>query len=93
MSTSRPSAIGKSLVSATISQASASDGILRSSSLPCRQSKPQYKLRLMREEDVPEALDVWRSIGLHEGTCTIQSFMSVDPEGFIVAEDEETGEF
>ena len=45
----------------------------------------------MRLEDIAEVLDVWKSIGLHEGTCTIQSFMSVDPEGFIVAEDEETG--
>lgn len=75
----------------SVQQASSGEGILRSSSLPCRQSEPYYKLRLMKLEDVPEVLDVWKSIGLHEGTHTIQSFMSVDPEGFIVAEDEETG--
>ena len=74
-------------------QASSGEGILRSSSLPCRQSEPHYKLRLMKLQDIPEVLDVWKSIGLHEGTCTIQSFMSVDPEGFIVAEDEETGKW
>ena len=45
----------------------------------------------MKVEDIAEVLDIWKSIGLYEETRTIQSFMSVDPEGFIVAEDEETG--
>lgn len=54
---------------------------------------PKHVIRLMKEEDISQVLEIWRLIGLHEGTQTIQSFMKVDPEGFAVAVNEETGAF
>src|SRR6185312_9823649 len=43
---------------------------------------PKHVIRVMKEEDISQVLEIWRIIGLHEGTQTIQSFMKVDPEGF-----------
>ena len=45
----------------------------------------------MTEEDVPQVLQIWGDNNLHEGTYTIQSFLRVDPEGFVVAVEDETG--
>ena len=45
----------------------------------------------MTEEDVPQVLQIWGDNNLHEGTHTIQSFLRVDPEGFVVAVEDETG--
>ena len=52
---------------------------------------PSVAVRRMKEEDVDQVLKLWTEIGLHEGTQTIQSFMSVDPEGFAVAVDKQSG--
>lgn len=46
-----------------------------------------FTVRRMEVSDVPQVLEIWKSIGLHEGTQTIQSFMAVDPQGFAVAQD------
>ena len=54
-------------------------------------SPPSVIVRRMKEEDVDQVLKLWTEIGLHEGTQTIQSFMSVDPEGFAVAVDKQSG--
>src|SRR5699024_4605328 len=48
-------------------------------------SMPQYRIRRMRVEDVPAVLEIWADNDLHEGIDTIQSFMAVDPDGFVVA--------
>ena len=53
---------------------------------------PPHHIRLMTCEDVHEVLNVWKTIGLHEGTRTIHSFMKVDPNGFYVCVSDETGE-
>lgn len=52
---------------------------------------PDTFIRLMHENDVPRVLDIWRQIGLHEGLETIQSFMQVDPQGFYVCVNQQTG--
>ncbi|XP_074602111.1 uncharacterized protein LOC141855837 [Brevipalpus obovatus] len=44
-----------------------------------------YHVRCMEMSDVPEALEVWKEVGLYEGLHTIESFLQVDPEGFFVA--------
>lgn len=49
------------------------------------QPVPKFRVRRMRVDDVPQVLQIWADNGLHEGTHTIQSFMQVDPAGFIVA--------
>ncbi|CAG2177492.1 unnamed protein product, partial [Oppiella nova] len=45
----------------------------------------------MTADDVPQVLQIWADNNLHEGTHTIQSFLNVDPEGFVVAVDDSTG--
>ena len=57
---------------------------------PLRQAPP-HLIRQMEEKDIPEVAEVWRLIGLHEGIETIRSFMQVDPQGFAVAVNQETG--
>lgn len=52
----------------------------------------KYHIRVMTEDDVQQVLRIWRDNNLHEGTHTIQSFLKVDPEGVIVAVDDETGQ-
>lgn len=46
-----------------------------------------FEIRKMEPKDVDQVLQIWRVIGLHEGTRTIHSFMAVDAEGFVVAVD------
>ena len=48
-------------------------------------SVPNFKVRRMRQGDVLQVLDIWAQNDLHEGVGTIQSFMTADPEGFVVA--------
>ncbi|XP_054164317.1 uncharacterized protein LOC128962023 [Oppia nitens] len=57
-----------------------------------QQCGPNYHIRYMTETDVPEVLQIWGDNNLHEGTHTIQSFLKVDPEGFVVAVDDRTGQ-
>lgn len=52
---------------------------------------PPHHIRRMVKWDVPEVLEVWKEIGLHEGTHTIESFLEVDPQGFYVAVSDENG--
>jgi hypothetical protein len=54
-------------------------------------SAPKYHIRNMTDNDVQQVLKIWGENGLHEGTHTIQSFLKVDPNGFIVAVDDESG--
>jgi hypothetical protein len=58
---------------------------------PLRQA-PAHFIRKMEQEDVEEVAEVWRLIGLHEGIQTIRTFMQVDPDGFVVAISQESGE-
>ena len=51
----------------------------------------KYHVRRMKFEDIDEVLKVWKEIGLYEGTNTIQSFLTIDPEGFYVAVNEKDG--
>uniref|UniRef100_T1KSU3 N-acetyltransferase domain-containing protein n=1 Tax=Tetranychus urticae TaxID=32264 RepID=T1KSU3_TETUR len=64
------------------------NAILSTGTLP---DGTKYHVRLMRLDDVDEVLQVWKSIGLYEGTNTIQSFHAIDPEGFYVAVSEKDG--
>lgn len=48
-------------------------------------TRPHYRIRRMKPEDVPGVLEIWALNDLHEGTGTIQSFMAQDPDGFVVA--------
>lgn len=43
------------------------------------------EVRLMTEADIPAALSVWKDVGLSEGTQTLYSFHTFDPEGMYVA--------
>jgi ribosomal protein S18 acetylase RimI-like enzyme len=52
---------------------------------------PKHHIRNMTDNDVQQVLNIWGENGLHEGTHTIQSFLKVDPNGFIVAVDDESG--
>ena len=52
---------------------------------------PQYQVRQMRPEDVDQVLNLWKIYQLYEGKHTIQTFMAIDPDGFYVAEDLNTG--
>lgn len=45
----------------------------------------KFHIRYMETWDVPEVLEVWKEIGLYEGTHTIDSFLKIDPKGFFVA--------
>ena len=55
------------------------------------EGRPKYHIRPMKDEDVGRVLQIWGDNNLHEGTHTIQSFLKVDPEGFVVAVDDRTG--
>lgn len=46
--------------------------------------KQRFLIRQMKPSDIEPVLALWAQIGLHEGTHTIQSFASVDPQGFYV---------
>ena len=60
--------------------------------MPSEVKKDEFVVRKMTREDVEQVLEVWREIGLHEGTQTIYSFMAVDPDGFAVAEQKDNGQ-
>lgn len=55
--------------------------------------KHKFHIRYMEIWDVPEVLEVWKEIGLYEGTHTIESFIKIDPKGFLVAVSDQDGEF
>lgn len=50
----------------------------------------RWEIRLMRHEDIDRCLDIWRQVKLTEAKQTVSSALSADPEGFYVAELEET---
>lgn len=52
---------------------------------------PRYEIRLMRDDDIDEVLDIWKEIGLYEGKHSIQTFKTIDPKGFYVAVNLEDG--
>lgn len=44
----------------------------------------------MKHKDIDRCLDIWRQVKLTEAEQTVSSALSADPEGFYVAELEET---
>ncbi|XP_035215507.1 uncharacterized protein LOC118189073 [Stegodyphus dumicola] len=46
---------------------------------------PDYSIRPMEKEEIPEVLDIWRETKLSEGTHSLDTWFSYDPEGFYVA--------
>ncbi|GIY76150.1 hypothetical protein CDAR_461021 [Caerostris darwini] len=46
---------------------------------------PNYSIRLMRKEEIPAVLDLWRETGLSEGTYSLDTWFAFDPDGFYVA--------
>lgn len=52
---------------------------------------PAYRVRPMQLSDVNAVLDLWKTYELYEGKHTIQTFMALDPQGFWVAEEQQTG--
>lgn len=54
---------------------------------------PRTSIRVMTDADVAAAYHIWNTIGLHEGRQTIYSFRSVDPDGFVVCVNDETGAY
>ena len=46
---------------------------------------PEYEIRLMKREEIPDVLDLWRETGLSEGTHSVETWFEYDPEGFYVA--------
>ena len=55
--------------------------------LDCRMTSetPEYEIRLMKKEEIPQVLDLWRETNLSEGTYSIDTWYEYDPEGFYVA--------
>lgn len=51
----------------------------------------RFQVRRMKPDDVNQVLDLWKMYELYEGKYTIQTFMTIDPDGFYVAEDLDTG--
>lgn len=50
---------------------------------------PEYTIRTMRKEEIPQALDLWRETGLSEGVHSVDTWYEYDPEGFYVAATDE----
>lgn len=48
-----------------------------------------YSVRKMKEEDIPQVVDIWKETGLAEGAHCVESWFGFDPEGFFVAANEE----
>lgn len=46
---------------------------------------PEYEIRLMKREELPQVLDLWRETHLSEGTFSLDTWYEYDPEGFYVA--------
>ncbi|KAG8177113.1 hypothetical protein JTE90_008222 [Oedothorax gibbosus] len=46
---------------------------------------PNYTIRPMRRDEIPDVLELWRDTGLSEGTHSLDTWYSHDPEGFFVA--------
>lgn len=55
--------------------------------------KLKFKIRPMRLSDIDKCLLIWSRVQLSEGKQTVISSLADDPEGFYVAELDETGEF
>lgn len=52
----------------------------------------KWTIRPMRKEDVDKTLMIWSKVELTEARQTVLSTLAADPQGFYVAELEETGE-
>lgn len=46
---------------------------------------PEFEIRLMKREEIPQVLDLWRETNLSEGTYSIDTWYEYDPEGFYAA--------
>lgn len=46
---------------------------------------PEYEIRQMTKEEIPQVLDLWRETDLTEGTHSIDTWFQYDPEAFQVA--------
>lgn len=51
-----------------------------------------FKIRPMLEADIERCLEIWRKVNLTEGIQTVATSLAMDPDGFQVAEMENTGE-
>lgn len=45
----------------------------------------EYIIRVMRKEEIAQALDIWKETGMQEGTGSLHTWLQVDPECFQVA--------
>lgn len=54
-------------------------------------SKIGFKVRPMRYSDIDKCLEIWSRVELTEAYQTVVSSLSDDPDGFYVAELNETG--
>lgn len=45
----------------------------------------------MRHDDIERCLEIWRQVELTEAHLTVASTLTVDPDGFYVAELESSG--
>ncbi|GFT26811.1 hypothetical protein NPIL_391491, partial [Nephila pilipes] len=46
------------------------------------------KIRCIKEEDIPHAMEMRRQVGIHDVSSSVRSWMKIDPEGIKVAENE-----
>ncbi|XP_055930946.1 uncharacterized protein LOC129961208 isoform X2 [Argiope bruennichi] len=46
---------------------------------------PNYTIRPMKREEIPDVLQLWRETGLAEGTYSLDTWFAHDPDGFYVA--------
>lgn len=52
----------------------------------------KWSIRPMRYEDIDKCLYIWRLVELTEAHQTVASALAADPDGFYVAELDQTGE-
>lgn len=52
----------------------------------------KWSVRLMRKDDIRDCLEIWRKVELTEAYDTVVVSLLSDPEGFYVAECDDTGE-
>ena len=53
---------------------------------------PEFKLRLMKPEDIPRCLNIFREHQLPELSYGIYTYRTLEPDGSWVAEDTKSGE-
>lgn len=52
---------------------------------------PLFHIRNMTRKDIPQVLTVWSQHGLDEAVETVETFLTLDPGAFFVAEIDDSG--